>query len=188
MKAQPSVSEPSSSSLHLKADETPTECQEVEISTTVETVVDAQIPHSFPECTSKSSQVDHEHVYGSINKYKEDHKAIQFYTGFESYKKFYFVYSTLSVMVDKIQYFGNKVINLSGEDQFFLTMMKLRQNKCIYELSKFFNISETTVSNIFITWINFIYQLWSRLNIWPSKELIQYYMPDHFKEYDKTSE
>lgn len=153
---------------------------------TKDIIVPAPISYSMPECSSKSTQVDHEHMYGSINRYKEDDKSIKFYTGFESYKKFQFVYSTLSPMAHKIRYYRSNVVNLSTEDQFFLTMMKIRQNKCNFELSKFFNISETTVSNIFITWINFIYQLWSRINIWPSKELVQYYMPDHFKKYDSN--
>ncbi|KAF9422109.1 hypothetical protein HW555_002130 [Spodoptera exigua] len=93
----------------------------------------------------------------------KDDEAIQFYTGFETYKKFYFVYSTLSPVVHKINYLGSKVTNVSKEDQFFLTLMKLRQDKCNFELSRFFNVSTATVSNIFISWINFIYQHW--LNI-----------------------
>ncbi|XP_063366807.1 uncharacterized protein LOC134655286 [Cydia amplana] len=157
-----------------------------EICTTEDIKVPVQNTYTSPEYLSKSTQVDHEHVYGSINRYKLDDKSILFYTGFETYKKFHFVYSTLSPMAPKIRYFGSNVTSLSTEDQFFLTLMKLRQNKCIFELSRFFNISETTVSNIFITWINFIHQLWSRINIWPSKELIQYYMPQHFKQYDEN--
>lgn len=136
--------------------------------------------HLNSESISKSTQVDHEHVYGSINRYKDDNEVIKFYAGFESYRKFQIVYSTLSLMAHKIKYYGNSVINLNTEDQFFLTLMELRQNKCNFELSRFFNVSETTVSNIFITWINFIYQLWSKINIWPSKELTQYYMPESF--------
>lgn len=87
-------------------------------------------------------------------------------------------------MAHKIRYYGNNVINLNTEDHFFMTMMKLKQNKCNFELSKFFNVSQSTVSNIFITWVNFIYQLWTKIDIWPSKELVQYYMPRHFKNFD----
>ncbi|XP_041971329.1 uncharacterized protein LOC121727505 isoform X2 [Aricia agestis] len=136
------------------------------------------------EHSTKSTQVDQEYIYGSIKRFTDDDKSIQFYTGFESYKKFQFVFATLSPMAHKIKYYYSNVINLSVEDQFFLTMMKLRQNKCNFELSKFFNISETTVTNIFITWANFIHQLWSRLNIWPSKKLVKYYMPEHFKKFE----
>lgn len=31
-----------------------------------------------------------------------------------------------------------------------------------------------------------MHQLWVRLNIWPEKELVQYYMPDSFKQYDRN--
>lgn len=156
-----------------------------EICTTVESVVPQQVALVKTECT-KSTQVDHEHMYGSINRHKNDDKSILFYTGFETYKKFYFVYSTLSPMTHKIQYHGSNAVTLTKEDQFFMTMMKLRQNKCNFELSKFFNVSTTTVSNIFITWVNFIYQFWSRINICPNKELLQNYLPQYFKAYDKN--
>lgn len=132
----------------------------------------------------KSTQVNHEHIFGTIERFKCDDEAIKFYTGFECYKKLYFVFSTLSPMANKIRYFTNNVVSISKENQFFLTMMKLRQNKCNFELSKFFNISQTTVSNIFITWVNFIYQVWSTLNIWPDKKLVKYYMPQDFKAFD----
>ncbi|XP_037303475.1 uncharacterized protein LOC119193825 [Manduca sexta] len=147
-----------------------------------------EISLPLAECVfySKGTQVDNEHMFGIINRYKNDDRAIQFYTGFESYRKFYFVYSTLSPVADKINYYGSKVLSLSTEDQLFLTLIKLRQNKCIFELSRFFNISTTTASNIFITWVNFIYQLWSKINIWPDKDLVQYYMPDNFKKYNRN--
>lgn len=150
------------------------------------TTIEEEDSQSITTSLSKHTQVDHEHMFGSISKHKEDDEAIKFYTGFETYKKFHFVFSTLSPMAHKIKYYGSNVINLSTENQFFLTMMKLRQNKCNFELSKFFNVSPTTVSNIFITWVNFIYQLWTRINIWPSKEMVQYYMPESFKHYDNN--
>lgn len=136
-----------------------------------------------PEFDIKTTKVDHEHTYVSINRNKNNDTFIKFSTGFESYKKFQLVYTTLSPMVHKIRYYGSSVINLSAEDQFFLTLMKLRQNKCNFELRMFFNVSQSTVSNIFITWVNFIYQLWMKLDIWPRKELVQYYMPRSFKNY-----
>lgn len=136
--------------------------------------------------SDKCTQINIEHIYGSIGRFKDDDLAIKFYTGFESYQKFYLVYSTLSPLAAKITYFSHHVLNLSYEDQFFLTLMKLRQNKTILELSRFFCISSSTVSNIFITWVNFIHQMWNRLDIWPSRDLINFYMPESFKQYDKS--
>lgn len=94
---------------------------------------------------------------------------ILFYTGFETYKKIYFAYLTLCPMINKIQYYGSNVINISLEDQFFLTMIKLRQDKCNFELSRFFNGSPTTVSNIFITFINFVHQGWSQIDTYMAR-------------------
>lgn len=135
----------------------------------------------------RGTQVDFEHTYGCIKRFINDDAAILFYTGFESYKKFHFVYLTLCPMINKIQYYGSNVINLSTEDQFFLTMMKLRQDICNFELSRFFNVSQTTVSNVFITFINFIHQLWSKINIWPEQDLVQYFTPKSFKQYSSNT-
>lgn len=148
-------------------------------------MIKSNLPNISTE--SKITQVNFEHVYGSIEKYKNNDSVIAFYTGFETYAKFYFVFSTLSPMAHSIRYYRNIVKSISTENQFFLTMMKLRQNKCNFELAQFFQISPTTVSNIFITWINYIEQLWSKLNIWPEKELVLYYMPESFKQYDNNT-
>lgn len=50
-----------------------------------------------------------------------------------------------------------------------------------------FSIHERQVENIFKSWINFMSEQWSKIDLWPSKELVQYYMPDNFKaQYPNT--
>ena len=44
-----------------------------------------------------------------------------------------------------------------------------------------FGVSQSTVSRIVITWINFLYHKFKELNIWPSKQEVQSYMPGCFK-------
>ncbi|XP_034243492.1 uncharacterized protein LOC117646561 [Thrips palmi] len=61
--------------------------------------------------------------------------------------------------------------------------MKIRKNKDDYELTRFFGVSDVTVSNVFVTWINFMYQMWSLLEIWPSRELVDFFMPEGFRKY-----
>ena len=39
-------------------------------------------------------------------------------------------------------------------------------------LAQLFNISQPTVSRIFISWINFLYLKLGHINIWPSRELV----------------
>ena len=66
-------------------------------------------------------------------------------------------------------------------------MMKLRQAKEDIELSYLFQVSESTVSNIIVTWINFMYFQLKELNIWPSRLVIDEYMPDDFfANFNKT--
>ena len=69
---------------------------------------------------------------------------------------------------------------LSVPNQFFMTSIKLRLHTPHFELSRMFGISEYSVSNIVITWINFMYRQWSELNIFPTRELANFLMPDDF--------
>ena len=66
-------------------------------------------------------------------------------------------------------------------DEFFLTLCRLRQGFAELHLAQFFNISQPTVSRIFISWINFLYLKLGHINIWPSRELVNETMPEDFK-------
>lgn len=59
----------------------------------------------------------------------------------------------------------------------------LRRNKPDFELSKMFGVSKTEISNIVVTWINFVADIWSLLNTWPSRELVNFYMPKSFRKH-----
>lgn len=43
-----------------------------------------------------------------------------------------------------------------------------------------FEVSESTVSNTIVTWINFMYFQLKELDIWPSRSVIDEYMPNDF--------
>ncbi|CAG5055652.1 unnamed protein product [Parnassius apollo] len=117
----------------------------------------------------------------SLEAMRGNPQAIHFYTGLEKYEKFMLVLDTLSPMCNNLNYRGSKVINVCIGDQLLITLIKLRRYLPDFELAFLFGISQTTVANIFVTWINFMYEIWSLVNIWPSKELVQYYMPESFK-------
>lgn len=70
---------------------------------------------------------------------------------------------------------------------FFLTLIKLRQHKTNFELSRLFNISETVVINIWITWINFIYHQWKEINIWPERDVVRFFSPYNFRRQFPTT-
>lgn len=92
------------------------------------------------------------------------------------------VLSTLGPAAYELNYRYFQVKRISIEDQFLITLMKLRRGMPDFELSITFNTSKKTITNIFTTWINFMAAEWGELNIWPSKALIKYYMPDGFNK------
>lgn len=92
------------------------------------------------------------------------------------------VLSTLGPAAYALNYKYHKVECIYIEDQFLIALMKLRRGMPDFELSITFSTSKKTITNIVITWINFMAAEWGELNLWPSKALIKYYMPDGFKK------
>lgn len=123
----------------------------------------------------------------SVKMFVMNSSALHYYTGLENYDKFVMVLSTLGPAAHELKYYCDIKPVLSIEDQFFLTLVKLRIHKPNKELSILFGINLKQVSAIFITWINFMHLQWSEFNWWPSRELTSYYMPADFKtKYPKT--
>lgn len=90
-----------------------------------------------------------------------------------------FFFNCLGPAVNELSY---KCVSMSPKDQLFLCLIKLRQNKEDVELSFFFEVSASTVSKIIITWINFLYFQLKEMDIWPSREIVNEYMPEEFKQ------
>jgi len=57
------------------------------------------------------------------------------------------------------------------EDQFLLMLIKLSRNEEDSEIAKTFGISITEVGNIFVTWVNFVYELWSHIRLLAKQKL-----------------
>lgn len=90
-------------------------------------------------------------------------------------------------MANHLRYRGSRVVNLSVEDQFLVMLIKLRRNREDFELGKIFDISTTQVGNIFVTWVSFVYELWSKVEIWPTRELVNYYVPKQFRQHHPST-
>jgi len=133
-----------------------------------------------PTLAERSTQTDIVIDTFSASKFAHDPKAMHYYTGLESYAKFQYVLSTLLPNAYHLKYRWRRCSDLSVEDQFFLTCVKLRQHKPNFELSCLFGISEFSVGNIVVTWINFMAKQWHELDLWPCRELVQYFMPSDF--------
>ena len=121
--------------------------------------------------------------YLTIEKIKWDNDAVHFFTGLESFDRFLFAYRTLGPAVNELLYvYGGKPSTyISPLNQFFLTLVILRQHKTYYEVSMLFNIPEKQVGNIFITWLRFMHLQWSEIPQWPSKDLVNFYLPSDFR-------
>lgn len=117
-----------------------------------------------------------------IEKLYNDDDAILFYTGLSTYDDFIFVLATLGDAAYHLHYMYNRVDQLNVENQFFLTLIKLRQHKTNFELSRLFCISEHSVINIWITWINFMAKQWREIDLWPDRDLIRFFSPTDFKQ------
>ena len=117
----------------------------------------------------------------SVRKFINDPEAMHFYTGLDNYENFIFVLHTLGPAAYDLMYFDGSTPNLSIEDQLFMTVIKLRQHKTNFELSRMFGLSISGVTNIFVTWINFMYHQWGEIEWWPSRDLVRFYAPRDFK-------
>jgi hypothetical protein len=148
----------------------------------------AQIEIGTPNpLVDMASQTVSEGPRFQVSAYHDNPTAIHFYTGLENYTRFCYVLNTLGPAAYRLTYMNSQVMNLSVENQYFLTLIKLRLNKQMLELSLLFEVSESTVSNIFKTWVSFMALQWGELNIWPSCDLVQYCMPSDFKrKFHKT--
>ena len=114
----------------------------------------------------------------SIQDIKDDPEAVKFYTSFVSYKHFCYVLNSLGPSAYHLDY---KSRSLTTEDEFFLFLMKLRLNHEDQDMAYRFNISQTVVSSVFYTWLQFVYYQLQELVKFIPKEVIDQHMPKDFK-------
>lgn len=121
----------------------------------------------------------------SVDKLTDD--AIHHYTGLTCRAKFDMVLETLGEARFFLNYHYTTTPSLSIPNQFLLTLIKLRTHPPHIELAINFNVSEKQVSNVFLTWINFMYYQWKEIEWWPSSNLVKFFMPKGFRQsYPKT--
>lgn len=78
--------------------------------------------------------------------------------------------------------------SLSQADELFLMLVRLHLDLKEYDLARRFEISQSTVSRIFLTWINYCYLRLGMLPCWPDRDTIKDTMPAVFREhYPKTT-
>ena len=130
-----------------------------------------------------------------IELFADNDEAIQFYTGFESFHLLMLCFNFLGEAADHLQYRGSTVKNnaqpetrgaprfLSPLNEFFLVLCRLRCALLVQDLAYRFGISHSTVCRIFITWIIFIYFQFKDVNLWPSRQQVNCFLPEIFKKF-----
>ena len=105
-------------------------------------------------------------IQGSDNK---------FYTGLPTWSMFLHVFMFLSPFISPSWC-------VAFDDEFFLTLVKLRLNLFALHLSSRFDISVGSVNHIFQKWLDVMFIRLQFLITWPSREVLQQNMPLVFQQ------
>ena len=105
----------------------------------------------------------------------------QCFTGLDRYRHVQNVMQSLGEAAYNLEYRWRTPQKISVENHLLLTLIKLRLHKPNQKLVFLIGVSEFSVSNIFVTWINFMYCSWKELDIWPSRELVDENMHSDLK-------
>lgn len=140
-----------------------------------------------------------EHSKFSYETISNDEKMFQFYTGL-TVSQFDHLFSSLGDAAENLSYWRGSRTNhknstpgskktggmkVSPKNQLFMTLMKLRQAFPNKDIAYRFEVSESTVSVIVTTWIQFLFKQTEglRRRMFPSKELIKDHLPHCFSTF-----
>ncbi|CAG2207149.1 unnamed protein product [Mytilus edulis] len=137
-----------------------------------------------------------------LNRFSTDNSLINFYTGFINYETLKSVFTALQPTATTMVRWSQMQRHVNKEnvnenafhcetllliDQFFLFLCRVRQGLSEQDLAVRFNISQSSVSRILITWANYLYCMLGSLPLWSSRAAIDESMPQSFKDtYPKT--
>jgi len=88
---------------------------------------------------------------------KDNPSKVAHYTGPPNSESFYLLKSMVEEGGELIYHKGWKVVNISHEDQLFILLMKLRRNLSFEDLGDRFKVSDTTISNVVLTWLHAVH-------------------------------
>lgn len=71
---------------------------------------------------------------------------------------------------------------LKPVEEFFIVLCRLRRGLSERHLAHLYGVAQSTISRIFVPWINFMFLKFGQVCIWPPKSVVQETMPADFKE------
>ena len=104
------------------------------------------------------NEIEHQKQTFSFDQIKNDKDKVTYFTGLPDVETMLFLVNVLKQF--SFQYHSDwNVVNISLVDQLLLTLMKLRLNPGHLDLATRFNCSTSTVSNVFITILSALYDI-----------------------------
>ena len=137
-----------------------------------------------------------------LSSIKDEDAKVAFYTGFPSFSCLEAFFEFLEPAASCLIYSKKQeeIHAQTGEEskrcrprsllpieELFLTLVRLRHGLMEQDLAYRFNVSQSTVSRITCTWINFLYLKLKEIPIWPLRDLVRANMPQQFKEQYPTT-
>ena len=146
-------------------------------------------PHVMHSDASTMTEEDGSQIIPlRIEQIQDNQKCLQFYTGFVSFQMLMVCFNFLGAAVSELSY-GDHLKHTKGKshkltplNEFFLLLCRLRLGSYEQDLAYRFQLSQTTVSRICTTWINFCYCKFKELPIWPSRTIVDCNMPLSFQD------
>ncbi|CAN7945176.1 unnamed protein product, partial [Ixodes hexagonus] len=139
------------------------------------------------ELEKKLSEADKQRKTFSAKRFQDDDSSVQFYTGLRSYGHFKELLQYVAPESDGAdpddpnKEARGRRHKLSQEDRLFMTLVKLRLGLFHMHLAHIFDVSISTVSRVFATWVNLLYVRLSELPWWPPRDVVDSTMPEEFK-------
>ncbi|XP_037582892.1 uncharacterized protein LOC119466448 isoform X1 [Dermacentor silvarum] len=125
-----------------------------------------------------------------------DPSKCMYYVGLPNIEVFKSLLDHLKPLASEMTYWGSNQKGENGprghrkdseiENEFFMTLLRLRRGMGGVELARNFLICESQVSRIFTTWVNLLQRELKELTTLPPREALQPYLPKSFRDFADT--
>ena len=132
-----------------------------------------------------------------IDDIKDNDRMVTNYTGLQNYDVFQWLYKRIKFKANNLNYSNSKNESKTGKkfgpkrklntrNELFLTLVRLRLSLTELDLAFRFKVSQSTVSNIWSTWIPFLGKELQPLIFWPTQEQNNGNYANCFKMFQNT--